>query len=84
MKTQIPKTKYKAGLKIFNHHKKQIYLPIPNINAKLRSLEYSDKEIETFWNSNAELKTAKDCWERDQKWINDSDNCEVCLMSLKD
>ena len=56
---QIPKTKYKAGFKLFQDHK-QLNKGIVNINtlnSDLRRLDYSRDEIDSFWASTIELRS---------------------------
>lgn len=56
---QIPRPKYKQGLKIVEHHKSQPSFSIPSVNQDLRRIGFSNKEIEFFWTTTTELKIEK-------------------------
>ena len=83
MKTQIPKTKYRAAIKIFYKYK-ALWNP-PTINIELRALGLSDKEIDFFWQSNLETKVFLSMFEDEQRFLHSPEMLrEFCDLSSLD
>jgi hypothetical protein len=64
MKQQIDKPKYKRAINLF-HKQLQLNprLSLPNFNLELRAIDFDDREIELFWNSNSELRLFRNQYE---------------------
>lgn len=73
MKTiQIPKAKHKAGMKMFQQNRES---QVPQINANLRVLDFNDREIDAFWQSNAETRIFLAKFNEDQRFIHSYNHC---------
>ena len=65
---QIPKTKYKQGIKLFHDHKvKNGIVNLKILNADLRRIGYSKNEIDSFWTSSIEFRNLIECHKHEEK-----------------
>lgn len=61
---QIPKAKYKQGIKLFQEHKDKNngIVNVVSLKSDLRRLGYSNKEIDSFFASTSDLRFLLSCY----------------------
>jgi hypothetical protein len=81
---QIPKAKYKQGLKLYQSMRLSAHLP--QINSELKRIGFSHKELDSFWNSSFELRAFKYIYDEEQLRLTEEQDAgysdEVCRDPL--
>ena len=67
---QIQQIKYKQGLKLVQDYvKRSPTIQLPMLNSGLRTLHFSEQEIELFWNSSVDLRNRRDAFRDEQAFL---------------